>query len=164
MDRSENVMKKILFTIIVALGAISCAAAIRPVKINTLVSEYKGTEGFDVVRIGPVGMGFLKLAATFSSDIDKEELMMLSSLKGLKGLTIVDFEDARCKKDFTRKLEKALDGANLFLEAKDGSETLRIYGTEKGRYLSDCIIYSSDGALIFANGKVDIDKIMEFAK
>ena len=142
----------------------SCAAAIRPVKINTLVSEYKGTEGFDVVRIGPVGMGFLKLAATFSSDLDKEALTLLSSVKGLNGITIVDFEDARCKKDFTRKIEKALEGAELFLEAKDGSETLRIYGTDNGKYLSDCILYSSDGALIYARGKVDIDKIMELAK
>ena len=116
-------MKKILFTLIVALGAISCAAAIRPVRINTLVNEYKGTEGFDVVRIGPVGMGFLKLAATFSSDLDKEALTLLSSVKGLNGITIVDFEDASCKKDFSRKIEKALEGAELFLEAKDGSET-----------------------------------------
>jgi len=157
-------MKKILFTIIVALGAISCAAAIRPVRINTLVNEYKGTDGFDVVKIGPVGMGLLKIAATFSSDMDKEALTVLSSVKGLKGLTIVDFEDASCKKEFTRKIEKALEGAELFLEAKDGSESLRIYGTENGRFLSDCILYSSDGALIYARGKVDIDKIMELAK
>lgn len=157
-------MKKILFTIIVALGAMGCAAAIRPVKINTLVSEYKGTEGFDVVRIGPVGLGLLKLAATFSPEIDEDELNMLSSMKGLKGITIVDFEDARCKKDFASKVEKALEKAELFLEAKDGSETLRIYGTGEGKYLNDCILYSSDGALIYARGKVDIDKLMEFAK
>ena len=164
MDRSEKVMKKILFTIIVALGAISSAAAFGPVRINTLVNEYKGTEGFDVVKIGPVGMGLLKIAATFSSDMDKEALTLLSSVKGLKGITIVDFEDARYKEDFARKLEKALEGTELFMEAKDGSETMRIYGTDDGKYLSDCILYSSDGALIFARGKVDIDRIMELAK
>lgn len=104
----KNDMKKILFTLLIAFTAVSYAAAIRPGRIQTLVSEYRGTEGFDVLRVGPIGMGFLKLAVHASAGLDKEALAVLSSVRGLKGITIVDFEDAEYKEAFTVKLENMI--------------------------------------------------------
>lgn len=154
-------MKKLLFTLILAFAALGSAPASNPLKLISVVNEY---DGVDVVKIGPLGMGLIRMAARVSADSDKETLEVLSSIKGLKNLTILDFEDAPRRAEIAERIEKLLQDNNLILEAKDDGETVRIYGLEEGRYLKDCVIYSSDGTLIFARGKVDIDRIMALAQ
>ena len=45
------------------------------------------------------------------------------------------------------------------MEANDDGEHISIYGVEDGSSVKDCILYSSDGALIITEGGIDIDKV-----
>ena len=47
----------------------------------------------------------------------------------------------------------------LVMEMHDSEETVRIYGVEDGPLIKDCIIFSSDGALICIDGGIDMDHI-----
>ena len=98
-----------------------------------------------------------------SGELDEEDRAALKAFNGIKKLVIVDFESAsdKVKKDFTRKLEKLLSKMELVMEAKDGGETMSIYGTDDGDSIRDCILYSSDGALIIAKGRINLDNIGE---
>ena len=47
----------------------------------------------------------------------------------------------------------------LILEANEDGERVRIFGVEDGNRVRDCILFSSDGALIVTEGGIDLDKV-----
>ena len=49
-------MKKAFLTILITCTAALTAWAGTPAKLERLVQQYKGQEGFDVVSIGPIGV------------------------------------------------------------------------------------------------------------
>ena len=134
-----------------------------PDKLEKLVRQYKGQEGFEVVTLGRLGLNLIKGAALLSGDLDQEDRAALKVFSGIKKLTVVDFEDANplLKEKFSNKAEKILDRMELIMEMQDSGEKLRIYGTEDGNRIKDCILYSSDGALILVSGSLDMDKVGE---
>ncbi|MBO4635278.1 MAG: DUF4252 domain-containing protein [Bacteroidales bacterium] len=154
-------MKKAIITLCIALAATVSAWAGGPAKVEALVRQYKGEEGFEVVTLGRLGISLIKGAVVISGDLDAEDRAALKAFSGIKKLVIMDFEDADPAKKarFTTKLEKVLDKMELIMEARDSSETMRIYGVEDGGRIKDCILYSSDGALIYAAGSIDMDRI-----
>lgn len=156
-------MKKAIITICIALSTTLSAWAGTPAKIDNLVRQFKGQEGFEVVTLGRLGMSLMRTAVSLDKDLDREDREALNAFKGIKKLTIVDFEDASPaqKARFCAKIENVLEDMELVMEAKDGEETLRIYGIEDGSRIRDCILYSSDGALLFAAGSIDMDRIGE---
>ena len=130
-------------------------------RIRSLVSSYKGTEGFEIVDIGGLGLGLMKAVVRANVD-DEEDRQALELFKGLKRLTVVDFSDA-APRDRGRFLDKAgriLSRGEMLLETKDGDETVRIYGTssEDGNILEDIAVLSGD-ALIFIRGTIRADQI-----
>jgi len=126
-------------------------------KIRSLVGSYKGTEGFDVVDIGGVGMKLLRAAAE-----DDEDRQALNVFNGIKRLTVVDFSAAapEARDKFLQKARKLLSGGEMLMEAKDGGETVRIYGSssENGNVLEDIVILAED-ALISIQGTIRADQV-----
>ena len=155
-------MKKLLITLVMFLSLGTAAlAGQQNTKLRNLVSDYKGTEGFEIVDIGGIGLGLLKAAARTAADTpeDREALKLFN---GLKRLTVVDFSDAApdVREKFLRKANRILKDGEMLLEAKDGGETVRIYGTSSndGTLLEDAAILAGD-ALIFVRGAIRMDQV-----
>ena len=155
-------MKKILITLMMLLSLGTVALAGEPNRqLRNLVSDYRGTEGFDVVDIGGLGLSLLKAAARTGAETP-EDRAALKLFDGLKRLTVVDFSEAapEVKDKFRRKVNRILAGQEMLLEAKDGDETVRIYGTssDDGDLLEDIALIAGE-ALIFVRGSVRGDQI-----
>ena len=155
-------MKKILLTLMMLLSLGTAALAGEPNRqLRNLVSDYRETEGFDVVDVGGLGLSLLKAAARTAAD-SPEDREALKLFNGLKRLTIVDFSEAapEVKDKFLRKAHRILQGSEMLMEAKDGDETVRIYGTssDDGNLLEDIALIAGD-ALIFVRGAIRADQI-----
>ena len=155
-------MKKILITLLmlVSLGTAAWAGE-QNTQLRNLVSSYKGTEGFDVVDVGGVGLSLLKAAARTAAETE-EDRAALKLFNGLKRLTVVDFSEAApdVRDKFLRKAQRILNGGEMLMEAKDGGETVRIYGTSSrdGSLLEDVALLAGD-ALIFVRGTIRADQV-----
>ena len=155
-------MKKILITLMMLLSLGTAALAGEPhTRLRNLVSDYRDTQGFDVVDIGTLGLSLLKAAARTAAETP-EEREALKLFNGLKRLTVVDFSEAapEVKDKFLRKVNRILQSGDMLLEAKDGGETVRIYGTssDDGNLLEDIALLAGD-ALIFIRGTIRADQI-----
>ena len=155
-------MKKILITLLMLLSLGTAALAGEPNRqLRNLVSDYRGTQGFDVVDVGGLGLSLLKAAARTAAD-SPEDREALRLFNGLKRLTIVDFSEAapEVKDKFLRKVNRILRSGEMLLEAKDGGETVRIYGTSSndGNLLEDVALLAGD-ALIFVRGSIRADQV-----
>lgn len=130
-------------------------------QLKALVADFSGQEGFETVNLGWPFMQALKLAAKAGTD-DPEDREALKAFKGIKRLTIVDYEDcsAAVKERFTRKLHRILADQEVILEAKDDGETVRIYGltSDSGDSFKDLVIDTGD-ALICVTGTVRLDQV-----
>lgn len=160
-------MKKILITLVMLLGLGTAAlAGEQNPQLRSLVSSYKGTEGFEIVDIGGIGLGLLKAAARTAAETpeDREALKLFN---GLKRLTIVDFSDAApdLREKFLRKAKRILNSGEMLMEAKDDGETVRIYGTSSadGSLLEDIALLAGD-ALIFIRGTIRTEQIEALMK
>ena len=135
-------------------------------KIRTLVSSFKGTEGFDVVDLGGPALLLLKAAARAEAD-DPEDRAALDLFRSLKRLTVVDFSEAAPEKreKFLRKAQRILEGEEILMEVKDAGEKLRIYGTSSkdGSQYQDIILLAGD-ALISVKGSIRADQVGELMK
>jgi hypothetical protein len=131
--------------------------------IRTLVNEFRDQPGFEVVDMGPVALGLIRAAARgeVKNDDDRKALQVF---KDIKRLTILDFSDADAahKEKFLRKAKRVLADEEMLMEAKDGGETVRIYGLSNaaGDILEDIILLAED-ALISVRGKIRADLIGE---
>ena len=131
-------------------------------KIRTLMNEFRDEPGFEVVDMGPVALGLIRAAARgeVKTEDDRKALQVF---KDIKRLTILDFSDAEAsrKEKFLRKAKRVLAEEEMLMEAKDGGETVRIYGLSNvSDILEDVIILAGD-ALISVHGKIRADLVGE---
>jgi len=135
-------------------------------KLRSLVSSFKGTEGFDVVDLGGPALLLLKAAARAEVD-DPEDRAAMDLFRSLRRLTVVDFSEAAPEKreKFLRKLDRILAGEEVLMEAKDGGEKVAIYGlTSKDGSRIDDIIIRADDALISVRGSIRTDQVEALMK
>ena len=160
-------MKKLLITLmmLLTLGTAVRAGDQNP-ELRSLVSDYRDTQGFDVVDLGGVSLSLLKAAAKTAAKTP-EDREALKVFNGLKRLTVVDFSEAapEVKDKFQRKVNRILNRQEMLLEAKDGGETVRIYGTASadGNLLEDIALLAGD-ALIFIRGAIRTDQVEALMK
>lgn len=161
--RLKTDMKKIILTLTLLLSATFLWAG-KPInKVQTLVNEYRHNDGFDYVSLGPLALKLVKAVAFHDADMDPEDREILRSFSDIRRLTVLDFEDARddVKERFVQKVQQALKGMELILEAKDDGDRLSIYGMDDGEKIHDCILWNPEGTLICVRGTVTLDKLME---
>lgn len=152
-------MKRLIIAIVLTLQMAGCAVA-GPAGIQALVNQYRVREDVEVFSVGPIGMSMLRLVVSTSSGLDRDVLTLLKSTKGVKRITIVDFEDSEVRDVLAEKIERELSGMEMILEAKDDGDRVQIFGHDDGVNVKDLIVYTSDGTLIMTRGRVDLDKIM----
>lgn len=172
-------MKKYFIFITLMLATIACSGAdSRKVakaevrsdinQLNSIISEYSGKSGFDVLQLGRFGTSALKsivnIGIRLDDEFDDETMTILKMAKDIKNLTIVEFEDCgeAEKAEFSRKIERILNEDHLIMEAKDEGDNMKIYGvlSEKGDSLSDFILYSpTEYALICLLGEIDLNSV-----
>ena len=132
-------------------------------KLRTLVNEFRNEPGFEMVDMGPVALGLIRAAARgeVKTEDDRKALQVF---KDIKRLTILDFSDAEAsrKEKFLRKAKRVLADEEMLLEAKDGGETIRVYGLSNaaGDILEDIVLLADD-AIISVRGKIRADLIGE---
>ncbi len=159
MLKPKKDMKKTLIIISLVICTVCSACAVSPARVSALAREYNGKEGFEVVSMGRFLISAIGVAAR--AEADPEDVAALKAFKGIKHLTIVDFEDASAadKSSFQTKLGDIFDKMDLILEAKEDGDDVKIFGKADGEKLRDIIIYCKDEALICVNGSIDMDKI-----
>ena len=154
-------MKKILLTLLMVLSLSTAWAGNPSGKLRSLVSSFKHEPGFEVVDLGGLGMGLLRMAASAEAD-DPEDRQALELLRSIKRLTVLDFSSAspEKKEKFLRKANRILDGEEVLMEAKDGGETVRVYGvsSKDGSILEDIVLLTAE-ALISVRGTIRADQI-----
>ena len=156
-------MKKTLLTLLFALVVMTTASAAGPDTVQSLVSQYKGHDGFESVSVGPIGLFLIKTLSIFA-DIDSEDMEVLKSFNSIRKISVLDFEDAPDKEKFAKKVTRALKNMDLILEAKDDGDRLSIYGVDDGNKVKDCILFDPEGTLICIKGSLDLEKIMAASK
>lgn len=150
------------------LSTVCCSGAGKnPSEVSSLAHEYSRKDGFEVISVGKILLNALGAAARIEAD--EEDRAALDAFKGIRKLTVVDFEDASGpdKASFCNRVDKLLQGMELILEAKDSGDVVKIYGRDDGSKLHDIIIYCPEEALICVNGSIameDIGRLMEVAQ
>lgn len=171
---NEKGMKRLITIVLLAAftvgPALSGAAAAERKKVNTgavagLVREYNVYPGFEVVSVGGLGLGLVKMIAKASAE-SEEDRQVLEVLDGLRKVIVVEYEDADDDRrdSFNRKAASLLENAEKIVEVKEDGETLDIYGTSAsgGERLDDLIVFiPEDCTLICLFGSISSDKIAD---
>ncbi len=168
-------MKKLFVILLLVLVPLAGAAAQGKAKalprqqITTLVGDFSGTNGFEVVRVGRLTMGLVKtiVRKAVRESGDEDTAAVLSLISGIRSVSVVDFEDAapEARERFSRRLDRMLDGVDLLMEAKDDGEDMRLFGVvdEAGDRISDFIVWSpSECKLICLYGSMSMRKLSRF--
>ena len=160
-------MKKILITLCMVLSLTTAAwAGDQSGQFRTLVNEYRYEPGVEVVDLGGIALGLLRTALRTQAG-NKQDQKALDVLRGIKRLTVLDFSEADLpvKERFFRKATRILSDEDLLLEARDGGETVRVFGmsSDDGNILQDIIVLADD-TLISVKGKIRMDQIGELIK
>ena len=122
--------------------------------------------GVDIVSVSKF---WVKSIMKYAGDGDKDVMEAANLLKSVSKIMIVSYEecDERAKADFSKKITKTLDGCEKFMEAKDGGETMAIYGTSSkdGKSIDDIVFFSPENhTLICFFGTLDTDRLGEFVE
>lgn len=168
-------MKRIIIAILLVFTTLAGFAkngdgSVPSEKLMSLISEYNGRDGFEVIKIGSFGTSMLKAALKIGASKDEEEDLKqaLKLMKGIKKMAIVDYEDAsdKVRDAFNSRLERLLGSAELLMEMKDGDDGMKIYGIMDSEctQIRNFVMHApGDGALICLFGTMQVDEIMEFA-
>ena len=168
-------MKRIVATILLLLTftvvfAQTGKSGVPRERITSLINEFRGYDGFEVVRMNSLGTSAIKALVRMSalSDGDKDSRALLDVLKGIKKIAVVDYEDCErnVKDRFSRKIGRALSSADLLMEVKDGTEVLKMYGvvSDDSAVVKDFVMFSQeDCALICLFGSISLDAVMKMS-
>lgn len=163
-------MKKLLSIVIVTLMMVPACTANdsdeadrnadgRPEQV---ISEFRGNEGFKVIRLGYLGTGIARTVAkaAFFADGDEEAMAFLNCLNGIRRVSFVGYEDCDgpVADSFNAKMKDALKGGELILQVKDDGSDVSVYGTNRDGYY---IFLPDDGAVVYIKGKIDTDRLIE---
>jgi len=167
-------MKKIILVILASVLTLSVATAKSSpddrsrAKLTQTIHEYSSDPDIDVLEIGSLGTSLIKTFAKFASIGDEDMQMAVGLMKNLKKISIVDYSSCKqeVKDSFTAKVQALLNEDNLLMEAKDGTDVMRIYATPdgKGDNLKDIIMFCpGECALISLFGTVSMEAVSKIA-
>ena len=161
-------MKKylLILTLLIPLAAFAAepAKSVSRTEITSIISEVRHYDGVEVVKLGRLATGALKSVIRTAGIGDPDTRQALSMIEGLKGLTILEYEDA--PKDIRyridRRVERALQKCELLMEAKEGDSRMQMFGSvdDKSGVVRDFVIYAPEsGALICLFGKMSMEAL-----
>lgn len=121
------------------------------------------------MRLGTLATSAIKTAVRISAKDDPDARQALDILSGIRRLTVFEFEDceASVKEKINKKLSHILKESELLMEAKDGNDSMQMYGVldEKGESVRDFVLYTpGDCALICIFGKISMKAVEKVIK
>lgn len=121
-----------------------------------------------MVELGRAATAALKGAIRLATINDPDGREVLKLMKGIRSITVLDYENCSQsdREKISLKIERALSGNDVLIEASDGGEKMRIYGLvdDKTDKVRDFVMYSpSDYALICIFGSISMDAIAKIA-
>ena len=136
-------------------------------QVNLLVKEYSLMPDVQVISLGRLGLSFVK--TILAHEADRDTRAVLSMIRNVRKVTIMDYSDSslETKRHLASRLSKALKNNELLLQAKDGGESLEIYGTtsDDGETVDNLVLNApGSGALVCIKGTIrtkDIARIIE---
>lgn len=161
-------IKKILFPLLLLLPL---AAAAFPVgqampkrQLNAIISEFRRYEGVEVVRVGGLGTTVLRGIAQLAAGGDPEVRQALELARGVRRVSVLEYDGCapEVRSRIVRRLDRALAGSELLLEAKDGDSSVRLYGfvDEQTDRLQDLVFHApGDGTLICLFGSLPLESL-----
>ena len=132
------------------------------------ISECRNYEGVELVNLGRISTYALKQTIRFAAKDDPDAREALDLMKGIRRITVMDYEDcpAPVRARISRRLDKALSGSELLMEASDGGDKVRMYGLmdEKTGAIKDFVLFCpSDYSLICIFGSISMDAVAKLA-
>lgn len=170
-------MKRLMAMILLAAftfgSALPGAMAAERKKVNTgavtgLIREYDDEDGFEIISVGNLGMGLMKMVAKAAAETE-EDKAALGVLDDIRKIVLVEYEgtDESVKSSFSRKMAGLLEKAEKILEVKEGGSALNIYSAsvDGDESLDDVIIFiPEDCTLICFFGSVSFQNIADLVK
>ena len=169
-------MRRLFIIIVIALALPLAGLAEKPAKpvpgtqISMLINEYKHYDGFEAVKVGRLGTRIVKaLVQTGAAHSDDPEMKdVMRAMKGIKKLAVVEYSDCapEVRQGFSQRVGRLLDGAEMLMEVKDGSEMMRMYGVvdDKGDKIKDFVLFSPDDCtLVCLFGSISLEKVLAIA-
>jgi len=149
-----NIMKKILFSVLLATFSIALFA--QPAGFDDIYYDYKGEEGVVALRIP----GFVMRLAGSIADLEGPEKDLLRSLRSVTVLTI-DEADLYPGVNFVEEIDMSdlRGGYQLMLEVHDGEEDVIIAAREKKGKIRDLVVIvgGDDNVLVHVRGRMESD-------
>ncbi|MBR5724583.1 MAG: DUF4252 domain-containing protein [Bacteroidales bacterium] len=166
-------MKKCLFLLLLLLPL--AASAARPAKgisrseMTGIISEFRRYDGVEVVRLGRLATSAVKGAIRLAGMGDPDIREALTLMKGLKSLTILQYEDCApaVRERLNRRISRALDKGELLMEARDGDTAMQMFGIvdDETGTVRDFVIHApANCALICLFGTLSVDALSKFAE
>ena len=127
-------MKKYLLILLLLLPL--TASASRPAKrvsrteLSSIVSEFRHTDGVEVVKLGRLATALVRGAAVHIDDEDGDMRELRHALRGIKGVTVMEYGGAapNVRERLNNRLSRVLDKREVLMEVKDDGETVQIFG------------------------------------
>ena len=162
-------MKKafFLFALILSATALNASPAMERIsigKLSSVISEFRGAEGFEVFSLGRVGTVAIKSIVRLEALQDGGDGDLARLIGGIKKIAIVDFKECKQadKARFERKMGRLLNDDCLIMEAGDGKDKMKIYGVldEKAERFDNFVLYvPSDCALVCFFGSIPLSTV-----
>lgn len=165
-------MKRILLVIAVLIPGLLLAGNHRKdvsrTRIASVISECRSVEGVEFVHLGRFAVSALKGVARVGAIDDPDLQEALKIGKGIRGISVLSYEDCSesDRRRISRKLDHALAGSEMLMEAGDSGERVRFYGVvdEQADRVRDFVLYApSDCALICLFGSISMEDVAKLA-
>lgn len=168
MKKTDMNLKKLL--LLIALLLPLTASAARPAKrvsrseMTSIISDFRHYDGVEVVKMGWLGTALVKGLARHVDDGDADTRAMLQTLRGIKGVTIVDYDDAdpAVRERLNKNIERVLSRCELLMEAHDDGSSMQLFGDVddvQGTVRNLVLHTPGDNALICLFGTVSLDSV-----
>lgn len=163
-------MKRILLLFLLALLPLAASAG-KPAartasksKLAAVVSEFRGYDGVEVVKLGWLGTAAVKSVVRMAAKSDPDAKQALDVVRGVKRFTVLEYDGCTpaVRERITRRLDQALHGSELLMEAKDGSERVQMFGVvdDATGEVRDFVMHApSSHALICIFGSIPMESV-----
>ena len=162
------------FLLIFALLLPLTATAARPhrnvssAEVTSIISDFRHYEGVEVVNLGRLGTALARGVLRHVDDGDDDTRELRHALRGIKGVAIMSYEDAseEVRSKIERRLDHAMKGRELLLEAKDDGESVQIFGVMDDAHgtVRDFVMHvPSSGALICLFGSIPMEAVSKIS-
>jgi hypothetical protein len=166
-----NLKKLLLFFLLLlplTAGAARPHRSVSSSDVSSIISEFRHCEGVEVIRLGRMGTALARGVFHYADDGDEDMQELGRVLRGIKGMAIMDYEDAsgEVRERIERRLTRALSGRELLIEAKDGGDIMQIFGRldEATGTVRDFVMHvPGDGALICLFGSIPMEAVSKIS-